>query len=53
MEEGPIELEGRRGIRVVVGEAHLGFEVATVVEGIRVDDDEGDVPVEDVIIMKL
>lgn len=53
MEEGPVELERGRGVRVVVGEVHLGFEVATVVEGIRVDNDEGNIPVEDVIIVQL
>ena len=53
MEEGAVELERGRSVWVILGEIHLGFEVATVVEGIRVDDDEGDVPVEDVIIVEL
>lgn len=53
MEEGAVELEGGRGVGVVVGEVHLGFEVAAVVERIGVDDDEGDVPVEDVVVVEL
>ena len=53
MVESPAELEGGRGVGIVVGEVHLGFEVATVVEGIGIDDDESDVPVEDVIAVKL
>ena len=53
MVEGPAELEGGRRVGVVLGEVHLGFEVATVVEGVGVDDDESDVPVEDVIVVEL
>lgn len=53
MEKGPVELEGGRGVRVVGWKVHLGFEVATVIERIRVDDDEGDIPVEDIIIVEL
>lgn len=53
MEEGAVELEGGRGIGVVLREIHLGLEIATIVEGIRVDDDEGDVPVEDVVLVEL
>lgn len=53
MVESLAELEGGRGVGVVLGEVHLGFEVATVVEGIGVDDDESDVPVEDVIVVEL
>ena len=53
MVESPVELEGGRGVGVVLGEVHLGFEVATVVERVGVDDDESDVPVEDVIIVEL
>ena len=53
MVEGPVELEGGRGVRIVLREVHLGFEVATVVEGIWVDDDESDVPIEDVIVVEL
>ncbi len=53
MEEGPVELERGRVVRVVAWEVHLGFEVAAVVKGVRVDDDESDVPVEDVIIVEL
>ena len=53
MEEGAVELEGGRGVGVVLGEIHLGFEVAAVVERIGVDDDEGDVPVENVVVVEL
>ena len=53
MVESPAELEGGRVVGVVLGEVHFGFEVAAVVEGVRVDDDESDVPVEDVIVVEL
>ena len=53
MIEGPVKLERGRVVRVVAWEVHLGFEVAAVIEGIGVDDDESDVPVEDVIIVEL
>lgn len=53
MEEGALELEGGRGVGVVLGEVHLGFEVATIVERIGVNDDEGDVPVEDIVLVEL
>lgn len=53
MEEGAVELERGRGVGVVLGEVHLGFEVATVVERVGVDDDEGDVPIEDVVLVEL
>ncbi len=53
MEEGAVELEGGRGVGVVWGEVHFGFEVAAVIEGIGVDDDEGDVPVENVVLVEL
>ena len=53
MEEGSVELEGGRGVGVVLGEVHLGFEISAVVEGIGVDDDESNVPVEDVIVVEL
>lgn len=47
------ELEFGRGIRVVGGELHVGEEVAAVVPGVGVDDDEGDLPVEDVVVFQL
>lgn len=53
MEEGPVKLERGRGVGIIVGEVHLGFQVATVIERIRVDDDESDVPVEDIIVAEL
>lgn len=53
VEEGPVELEGGRGVWVVGGEVHLGFEVAAVVERVGVYDDESDVPIEDVIVVEL
>lgn len=51
VEEGAVELERGRGVGVVVGEIHLGFEIAAVIEGIRIDDYECDVPVEYIIIV--
>ena len=51
--EGTGELEGWWGIGVVFREGHVGFEVAAVVEGVRVYDYKGDVPVEDVILFGL
>lgn len=53
MKERPVELEGGRGVGVVVGEIHLGFEVTAVIKGIGVDDNESDVPVENIIIVEL
>ena len=53
MEEGPVELERGWCVGVVLGESHFGFEVAAVIEGIGIDDDEGNVPVEDIIIVEL
>ena len=53
MEEGPVELERGRVVGVVWREGHLGFEVAAVIEGIGVNDNEGDIPVKDVIIVEL
>lgn len=41
----------RWGIRVVRGEGHRGFEIAAVVQGIGVDDDQGNIPVKDVVIV--
>lgn len=43
---------GRR-VRVVAGKRHGRFEVATVVEGVRVEDDQPDIPGEDVIVFEL
>lgn len=51
--EGAGELEGGRGVGVVGGEVHGGEEVAAVVEGVRVDDYEGDGPVEYVVVFEL
>lgn len=51
--EGVGELELGRGVGVVGGEFHGGEEVAAVIEGIGVDDYEGDVPVEDVFFFEL
>ena len=53
MKEGSVELERGRGVGIVLGESHFGFEVAAVIERIGVDDDEGNVPVEDVIMVEL
>lgn len=53
VEEGAVELEGGRCVGVVWGEVHVGAEIAGVVEGGGVDDYEGDVPVEDVVVVEL
>ena len=53
MKEGPVELERGRVVGVVFGESHFGFEVATVIERVGIDDDEGNVPVEDGILVEL
>ena len=45
-----IEAEIGRRVGVVAGELHGGFEVAAVVGGVRVEDDEGDAPFEDVFV---
>lgn len=47
------ELEFGRGVWVVVGELHVGEEVAAVVEGVWVDDYDGDGPVHDVFVLQL
>lgn len=44
------ELELGWGVRVVGGKFHVGEEVTTVVEGVGVDDDKGDGPVEDIVV---
>ena len=51
--EGVGELEFRGGVGVVFGEFHAGEEVAAIVEGVGVNDDEGDGPVEDVVLVEL
>lgn len=51
--EGMGKLELGRGIGVVGGKFHGGEEVAAVVEGVWVDDYEGDLPVEDVFFFEL
>ena len=53
MEESAVELERGRGVRVIVGEVHLGFEITTIIERIGVDDDESNVPIKDIIIIEL
>lgn len=40
-------------MRIVAGKCHLGLEVATVVHGLLVEDDEGDAPFEDVLVDEL
>ena len=42
-----------RAVGVISRERHLGFEVATVVHRVWVDDDKGDAPFEDVLVDKL
>lgn len=43
----------RRLVWVVFGKDHGGFEVATVVHRFLVQHDQGDVPSEDVVFVKL
>lgn len=45
------ELELGWGIGVVGGKFHVSEEVTAVVEGVGVDDYEGDGPVQDVIVL--
>jgi hypothetical protein len=42
-----------RGVRVVRRECHGGLEVTAIVQGVRVDHDQCDIPVEDVVIVQL
>ena len=42
-----------RGIWIVGGECHCGFEVAAVVHRVRVHHYQGNIPVEDVVIVQL
>ena len=53
VEEGMCELKGRRRVRVVGREFHNGQEVAAIVERVWIDDNEGDLPVEDVVAFEL
>ena len=53
VEDGMIELKGRRAVGVVGWEVHFRFKIASVVEGVGIDDDESHVPVEDVIMVEL
>lgn len=43
----------RRAVRVVLWKCHLGLEESTIVNRVRVDDDEGDMPGEDVLVNEL
>ena len=43
----------RRRVRVVLGEGHVRFEIATVIKRVRVDDHESDVPRQNVVLCKL
>lgn len=40
-----------RLVGVVFWEAHLGFEVSSIVQGVWVDDDQGDGPVVEVFLI--
>lgn len=53
VEEGAQELEGGWRVGVVAWKCHFGFEVAAVVEGVWVEDDERDVPFEDGLVDEL
>lgn len=43
----------RRDVRVVFWKGHLCFQVAAIVEGVGVEDQERDVPFEDVFVVEL
>ena len=43
----------RRAVRVVARECHLGLEESAIVDRVRVDDHEGDMPFEDVLVDEL
>lgn len=43
----------RRRIGVVLGEGHGGLEIAAIVQRLWVNDDQGDVPAENVVMVKL
>ena len=43
----------RRCIRVILWEVHLGLKISAVVERVRVEDDESNVPIKDIIVMEL
>jgi hypothetical protein len=43
----------RRLVRVFFGEGHLCFEIAAIVEGVRVDDDQGEIPLVHVLFIQL
>ena len=47
------ELELRWRVRVIGWKFHASEKVTAVVEGIRVDDDEGDFPVENIVFLQL
>lgn len=53
VEQGTEEAEGGGRVRVVVREAHFGEEVASMVEGGRVEDDQSNGPLEDVVVNQL
>ena len=48
--EGASELEGWWSVGVFGGKGHGGEEVAAVVEGVRIQDYEANVPGEDVVV---
>jgi hypothetical protein len=53
MEERTVEFEIGRRHGVVCGEGHGGEEVSAKIAGIGVEDDEGDAPVENIIVDEL
>jgi hypothetical protein len=40
-------------MRVIAGKGHLGLEVTAVVERVWIEHDEGNAPLEDVIVQEL
>ena len=41
------------GEGIVLGEGHLGLEVATIVERVGIQNDQGDRPFEDIVVNEL
>ena len=40
-------------VRVLLWKRHLSLEIPSIVERVWIDDDESDIPVEDVVVVKL
>lgn len=49
--EGSREVLTRRGIGVVFGKVHGSLEITAIVQGFGVEDDQADIPVEDIVVL--